>query len=104
MTMQTASIAHSESAKNATVKLTSEEREGIKTIATLRNRTPHYIMKEAIQLYLKRAEAEKEFIQSALDSREHLRTTGLHITQDEFSAWVQTIQKNPKTPMPVCHK
>jgi predicted transcriptional regulator len=61
-------------------------------------------MKEAIQLYLKRAEAEKEFIQSALDSREHLRATGLHITQDEFSAWVKSIQKNPETPMPVCRK
>lgn len=102
--MPSATIVHSESAKNATVKLTAEEREGIKTIASLRNRTPHYIMKEAIQMYLKRAESEKEFIQSALDSREHLRTTGLHITQDEFSAWVQAIQKNPKTPMPACHR
>ncbi len=102
--MPSTAIAHSESAKNATVKLTANEREGIKTIATLRNRTPHFIMKEAIQLYLKRAESEKEFIESALKSREHLRTTGLHITQDEFSAWVRTIQKNPKTPMPVCHK
>lgn len=104
MTMQTASISNTDSAKNATVKLTAKEREGIKTIATLRNRTPHYIMKEAIQLYLKRAEAEKELIQSALDSRDHLHSTGLHITQDEFSAWVKAIQTNPKTPMPECHK
>lgn len=96
--------ANSEKSKNATVKLSAEEREGIKTIASLRNRTPHYIMKEAIQMYLKIAESEKEFIQSALDSREHLRKTGLHITQDEFSAWVQDIQKNPQSPMPVCHK
>jgi predicted transcriptional regulator len=93
-----------ENAKNATVKLTAAEREGIKTIATLRNRTPHYIMKEAIQLYLKRAEYEKEFIQSALDSRAHLQTTGLHLTQDEFSAWVHAIQKDPLLPMPQCHK
>jgi len=61
-------------------------------------------MKEAIQMYLKNADAEKEFIQSALDSREHIRTTGLHITQDELSSWVQAIQKDSMTPMPVCHK
>jgi len=55
-------------------------------------------------MYLKKAESQEEFIQSALDSREHLRTTGLHITQDEFSAWVRTIQNNPNKPMPVCHE
>jgi hypothetical protein len=43
-------------------------------------------------------------LHSVLNSREHLRTTGLHITQDEFSAWVKTIQKNPKIHIPVCHK
>lgn len=42
-------------------------------------------------------------LQSVLNSREHLRTTGLHITQDEFSAWVKEIQKNPRTPLPACH-
>jgi len=46
----------------------------------------------------------EKIIKSALDSREHLQTTGLHITQDEFSAWVKAIQKNPKASMPVCHK
>jgi predicted transcriptional regulator len=90
-------------AKNATVKLTAKEREGIKTIAALRNRTPHYIMKEAILAYLERAEHEQLFVQAALRSREQLKKTGLHITQNEFSAWVNAIQKNPKTPMPVCH-
>lgn len=91
-------------AKNATVKLSAKERDGIKSIALLRKRTPHYIMKEAISLYLEKAEAEQHFVQAALRSREDLRSTGLHITQDEFSAWVETIQKTPNTPMPVCHK
>lgn len=43
-------------------------------------------------------------LQSALDSREHLHSTGLHITQGEFSAWVKEIQKDPRTPLPTCHK
>lgn len=101
--MQTAIIIEDVQAKNATVKLSARERDGIKTIATLRNRTPHFIMREAIQVYLKQAESEQLFVQAALLSREHLKKTGLHVTQDEFSAWVNTIQKNPKTPMPVCH-
>jgi predicted transcriptional regulator len=91
-------------AKNATVKLSAEERNGIKAIATIRNRTPHFIMKEAIQLYLKRAESENLFIQSALKSREHLHKTGLHITQDEFSSWVKDIQSNPYAQIPKYHE
>lgn len=39
----------------------------------------------------------------AKESRKHYQETGLHITHEEFSAWVQAIQKNPKTPMPACH-
>jgi predicted transcriptional regulator len=101
--MQTTVQREDTQAKNATVKLSARERDGIKTIATLRNRTPHYIMKEAIQKYLESAASEQLFVQAAIRSREHLRETGLHITQDEFSAWVNTIQKNPKTPMPICH-
>jgi predicted transcriptional regulator len=101
--MQTATLTEDVQAKNVTVKLSAIERDGIKTIATLRNRTPHYIMKEAIQTYLKQAESEQFFMQSALHSREHLKKTGLHVTQNEMSAWVNAIQKNPKTPMPICH-
>lgn len=42
-------------------------------------------------------------IESARDSRQHYQETGLHITHEEFSAWVQTIQKDPETPLPTCH-
>jgi predicted transcriptional regulator len=101
--MQTATPTNDVQAKNATVKLSAREREGIKAIAALRNRTPHYIMKEAIQTYLEKAQAEQVFVQAALRSREHLKNTGLHITQNEFSAWVQVIQKNPTAPMPASH-
>ena len=101
--MQTATLTEDGQAKNATVKLSARERDGIKTIATLRNRTPHFIMREAIQIYLEKAESEQLFVQAALVSREHLQKTGLHVTQNEFSAWVNAIQKKPKTPMPICH-
>jgi predicted transcriptional regulator len=43
------------------------------------------------------------FIESAKKSLLHFQETGLHITHEEFSAWVQAIQKNPKIPIPACH-
>jgi hypothetical protein len=30
--------------------------------------------------------------------------TGSHITLEEFSEWTKELKKNPKTPMPECHK
>lgn len=86
-----------------TVKLEVSERDRLKSLAVARKRTPHYLMKEAIQTYLEKAESEELFIQAALRSRQHLKETGLHVTQNEFSAWVKAIQQNPKTPMPTCH-
>jgi predicted transcriptional regulator len=41
-----------QAAKNTTVKLSELERSKIKSIATVRQRTPHFIMKEAIRVYL----------------------------------------------------
>lgn len=89
---------------NKSIKLDASEIEKINEFAIADNRTPHFIMKEAIRIYLKKREAEKRFIDAAIESRKHYKATGLHITHQEFSAWVTEIQKNPNTPMPVCHK
>ena len=88
---------------NVTVKLDGSERERLSSIALIKNRSTHYVMKEAIQTYLAREEAEQAEIQRAVRSLEHYKETGLHITLDEFSTWVKAIRINPKTPMPVCH-
>ena len=99
--MQTASEKPRTS--NVTVKLDGSERERLSALALVKKRSTHYVMKEAIQTYLAREEAEQVEIQRAARSLAHYKETGLHITQDEFSAWVKAIRINPKTPMPVCH-
>jgi hypothetical protein len=43
------------------------------------------------------------FLQAAQNSREHVKQTGLHITFDEFSTWVDAVQTNPQAQMPQCH-
>jgi predicted transcriptional regulator len=88
---------------NVTVKLDGSERERLSSLALLKKRSTHYVMKEAIQAYLVREEAEQAEIQRAVKSLDHYKETGLHIKLDEFSTWVKAIRINPKTPMPVCH-
>ena len=72
-------------------------------MASLKKRTPHYLMKEAILDYVKREEARQNFIQAALTSYEQYKETGQHITLDEFSTWVDSVQQNPDAPAPACH-
>ena len=53
MTM-TASTLDSERSANVTVKLAASDRKRIQSLAISKKRTPHYLMKEAIQAYLER--------------------------------------------------
>lgn len=92
-----------QTAGTVTVKLGPSDRERIALLATLKKRTPHYLMKEAILEYVQREEARQHFIQAAQTSFEHYKETGLHITLGEFSAWVDELQTKPDTPITACH-
>lgn len=102
--MQTETTTKSHTSKNMTVKLEDSERERVKSLAIAKQRTPHYIMREAIRNYLNEEEAEQRFIAVAKQSLEEFKKNGDHITLDEFSEWVKAKKNNPKASMPICHK
>lgn len=85
------------------VKLDPSDKARLNSLAVARKRTSHYLMKEAIQEYIKREEVRQNFIRAGEESAKDIKETGLHITFDEFSNWVDAIQTNSKTPMPICH-
>ena len=88
---------------SVTIKLDDADRTRIAALATAKKRTPHYLMKEAILEYVKKEEARQNFIAAAETSFEHYKETGLHITLDEFSQWVDKVQEAPEVPVPACH-
>ena len=90
-------------AGSVTIKLDDVDRERIASLASVKKRTPHYLMKEAILDYVKREEARQNFIIAAEASFEHYKETGLHISLDEFSTWVVQVQQDPGAPPPACH-
>ena len=94
----------SEKPNTVSVKLDPSDRERISALASTKKRTPHYLMKEAIREYIEREESRQNFINAAERSYEHYKETGLHISLDEFSAWVDDVEKKPDAPMPVCHR
>ena len=85
------------------VKLDDADQARIASLATVKKRTPYYLMKEAILEYVKREEARQKFIAAAESSFEHYKETGLHISLDEFSAWVDDVQQCPGARLPECH-
>lgn len=101
--MKTSSSEKPRSSGTVTIKLDSADRNRIATLATMKKRTPHYLMKEAILDYVKKEEAQQSFIHAAETSFEHYKETGLHISLDEFSTWVDDVQQNPGEPVPACH-
>lgn len=101
--MKTSAIEKPRSPGTVTVKLDPSDRDRIASLAIMKKRTPHYLMKEAILEYVRREEARQNFIKAADTSFEHYKETGLHITLDEFSAWVDDVQQNPDAPIPACH-
>jgi predicted transcriptional regulator len=101
--MKATAIEKPRSPGTVTVKLDPSDRDRISSLATLKKRTPHYLMKEAILEYVQREEARQNFIQAAEASFEHYKETGLHITLDEFGAWVDDVQNNPNEPITACH-
>lgn len=88
---------------SVTIKLDDADRSRLACLASAKKRTPHYLMKEAILEYVKKEEARQNFIAAAHDSFEHYKETGLHLTLDEFSAWVDQVSQNPGAPVPACH-
>ena len=91
--MKTSAIDKPRSPGTVTIKLDPSDRDRIASLATMKKRTAHYLMKEAILEYVQREEARQNFIKAAETSFEHYKETGLHITLDEFSAWVDDVTK-----------
>ncbi len=101
--MKTSAPDKPRAASTVSVKLDPSDRNRIASLAVVKKRTPHYLMREAILEYIQREESRQNFIQAAEASYAHYKETGLHVTFDEFCTWVEDVQRDPGKPIPVCH-
>jgi predicted transcriptional regulator len=86
-----------------TVKIDDNLKERIHHLASLRQRTPHWIMCEALQQYVEREESRERFKQEAFASWKSYQETGLHLTGQEVRAWLKTWGTENETEIPACH-
>ena len=85
------------------VKLTEDMHERIKSLAESKQRSAHWIMREAINEYVSREEARRSFIADAEASMRNYRETGLHVTFEEVDRWMATWGTDEEQDPPQCH-
>jgi predicted transcriptional regulator len=86
------------------IKLDDEMKERVQRLANLRDRSPHWVMREAIRDYVEREEAREDFKQEALESWKAFQETGRHITGEEARAWLNTWGTDDEKEIPSCHE
>lgn len=72
------------------VKLDDEMRARVQALAESKQRSAHWIMREAIRGYVEREEARRNLIADAEEAWRDYKETGLHLNWDEVGEWMST--------------
>jgi predicted transcriptional regulator len=72
------------------IKLDEEIYSRLKVLADARQRTPHWLMKEAIRQFLEREEEFERVRRESLERWERFEATGETVSHDAIEAWLQT--------------
>ena len=85
------------------IKIDPEIKERVKRLADARQRTPHWLMREAIQQYVEREEKREAMRQDAIRAWKEYQATGLHVTREEADAWLARLESGEDVEPPECH-
>jgi predicted transcriptional regulator len=85
------------------IKIDENTKARLKRLADARQRTSHWLMREAITQYVDREEKREAFRQDTLKAWDAYRTTGMHVTADEADAWLAQLEQGDDIEPPACH-
>jgi len=84
------------------LKLDVEVKKRVQRLAAVRRRSPHWLMREAIEEYVEREEKREQLRRDALAAWSHYQTTGLHVSAEEADAWLAKLESGKSVPPPKC--
>lgn len=90
--------------KPMSIKLDSETQTRIKLLAAARDRSPHWMMREAITQYVEREERKEAFRRDTLDAWQEFQETSLHVSLEEADQWLAGWGTDTEVGAPTCHK
>ena len=85
------------------IKLDPAMKERVNRLASARRRSPHWVMREAVELYVEREEKREQLRQEALAAWADYQATGLHVTAGEADAWLAKLEAGKHAVIPKCH-
>jgi predicted transcriptional regulator len=91
------------SSSTTSLKIDNELKERIQRLAAARRRSPHWVMREAVEQYVGREEQREKLRQDALAAWNHYEATGLHATAEEADAWLAKLEAGKDAKAPECH-
>ena len=84
------------------LKIDEDMKARIRQLAETRDRSAHWIMREAIREYVEREEQRESFRKEAVDSWHAYRENGRHLTGHEVADWLQRWGDDAAEP-PACN-
>ena len=90
--------------KPVSVKLDPETKAKIEHLAQARDRSPHWMMREAITQYVEREERKEAFRRDTLDAWQEFQETGLHVSLEEADKWLASWGTETEGGAPACPK
>ena len=88
---------------STSVKLDSRTKQRVQRLAAMRRRSPHWVLREAVEQYVEREEKREQFRQDALAAWNHYQATGQHVTAAEADKWLAKLEAGKDAPPPTCH-
>ena len=85
------------------LKIEAELKDRVQRLAAARRRSPHWIMREAVEQYVSREEKREQLRKDAIAAWDHYQSTGLHITGEEVDAWMAKLEAGEDAEAPECH-
>lgn len=82
------------------VKLDEDVRRRLKDLGKLKNRSPHYLMRAAIESYLEREENYEREKREDNERWEHYRLTGEAVPHEKVTAWLEDLARGKASPCP----
>ena len=85
------------------VKLDQDTRDRLKRLADAKDRSTHWMLREAVAQFVEREEKREAFRQAGLQAWAEYQATGQHVTHDEADVWLAKLESGEAAAVPECH-
>jgi predicted transcriptional regulator len=96
-------VARMNAVRPIAVKLDQDTRDRLKRLADAKDRSTHWMLREAVAQFVEREEKREAFRQAGLQAWQEFQATGKHIMHDEADAWLAKLEAGEEAAAPECH-